>query len=155
MPNPYRRDTIENWVSDFCVSDGLRSFTPELRDIAGELLMAFLVAACDVRGVDPADLEEPDLRTALLGTVARQAAPDSVQSSVPALCGAFLAQLEAEGRLGGGRVLGAYVAALREAYLQAAGGKTKPIVRPGSKLGRNDPCPCGSEKKYKKCCMKE
>ena len=23
----------------------------------------------------------------------------------------------------------------------------------GSKLGRNDPCPCGSGKKYKKCCL--
>ena len=22
-----------------------------------------------------------------------------------------------------------------------------------SKVGRNDPCPCGSGKKYKKCCM--
>jgi hypothetical protein len=22
-----------------------------------------------------------------------------------------------------------------------------------SKIGRNDPCPCGSGKKYKKCCM--
>ena len=21
------------------------------------------------------------------------------------------------------------------------------------KVGRNDPCPCGSGKKYKKCCM--
>jgi preprotein translocase subunit SecA len=25
-------------------------------------------------------------------------------------------------------------------------------VRPGQKVGRNDPCPCGSGKKYKKCC---
>jgi SEC-C motif len=25
-------------------------------------------------------------------------------------------------------------------------------VQPGSKVGRNDPCPCGSGKKYKKCC---
>ena len=24
----------------------------------------------------------------------------------------------------------------------------------GEKIGRNDPCPCGSEKKYKKCCGK-
>jgi preprotein translocase subunit SecA len=24
--------------------------------------------------------------------------------------------------------------------------------RQGSKIGRNDPCPCGSGKKYKKCC---
>ena len=24
----------------------------------------------------------------------------------------------------------------------------------GEKVGRNDPCPCGSGKKYKKCCGK-
>jgi len=27
-----------------------------------------------------------------------------------------------------------------------------PIRRTGEKIGRNDPCPCGSGKKYKKCC---
>ena len=27
-----------------------------------------------------------------------------------------------------------------------------PIVTTGSKTGRNEPCPCGSGKKYKKCC---
>ena len=27
-----------------------------------------------------------------------------------------------------------------------------PVHREGSKVGRNDPCPCGSGKKYKKCC---
>ena len=27
--------------------------------------------------------------------------------------------------------------------------------RYGGKIGRNDPCPCGSNKKYKKCCGKE
>ena len=27
----------------------------------------------------------------------------------------------------------------------------KPVVK-GKKVGRNDPCPCGSGKKYKKCC---
>ncbi len=29
-----------------------------------------------------------------------------------------------------------------------------PIVREEPKIGRNDPCPCGSGKKYKKCCGK-
>ena len=28
----------------------------------------------------------------------------------------------------------------------------KPYIRSNPKIGRNDPCPCGSEKKYKKCC---
>ncbi|MES2664366.1 MAG: YchJ family protein [Pseudomonadota bacterium] len=28
----------------------------------------------------------------------------------------------------------------------------KPVVRTGPKIGRNDPCSCGSGKKFKKCC---
>jgi len=28
----------------------------------------------------------------------------------------------------------------------------KTVVRSGPKVGRNDPCPCGSGKKYKHCC---
>src|ERR1022692_2176251 len=35
----------------------------------------------------------------------------------------------------------------------AAGEKAKP-VRTGPKVGRNDPCPCGSGKKFKQCCGK-
>jgi preprotein translocase subunit SecA len=34
---------------------------------------------------------------------------------------------------------------------EVAPGKKQP-VRVGKKIGRNDPCPCGSGKKYKKCC---
>lgn len=30
----------------------------------------------------------------------------------------------------------------------------KPVRRTSKKVGRNDPCPCGSGKKYKKCCGK-
>lgn len=29
----------------------------------------------------------------------------------------------------------------------------KPSVREYQKIGRNDPCPCGSGKKYKNCCL--
>ena len=32
--------------------------------------------------------------------------------------------------------------------------KPQPIVNDGPKVGRNDPCPCGSGKKYKNCCGK-
>ncbi|OFZ81670.1 MAG: hypothetical protein A3K03_13685 [Bdellovibrionales bacterium RIFOXYD1_FULL_44_7] len=37
-------------------------------------------------------------------------------------------------------------------FLDAQAMKTDPIVRNEPKLSRNDPCPCGSGKKYKKCC---
>ena len=32
--------------------------------------------------------------------------------------------------------------------------KPKQVRRDAPKIGRNDPCPCGSGKKYKKCCGK-
>jgi len=34
---------------------------------------------------------------------------------------------------------------------QARGSGAQPIRRSGPKVGRNDPCPCGSGKKYKQC----
>ena len=39
----------------------------------------------------------------------------------------------------------------RELYLEQ---KKSGTVIVGKKVGRNDPCPCGSGKKYKKCCGK-
>ena len=41
---------------------------------------------------------------------------------------------------------------LEAARFAGAGGSSEPAQRnAGSKVGRNDPCPCGSGKKYKKC----
>ncbi len=41
---------------------------------------------------------------------------------------------------------------LEQAQLGGAGDRqVQQVVRGGSKVGRNDPCPCGSGKKYKKC----
>lgn len=104
--------------------------------------------------IEPDEVEEDDLKRALLERIARLNLPEAARPDVPALCALFLTQLEVEGRLGGGRVLGAYVRALKDSYLEAASGKKKPVVRPGSKIGRNDPCPCGSGKKYKTCCLR-
>src|SRR4051812_27656354 len=106
MMGPYTQEKIENWVSDFCVSDAMRSFSPALRDVAGALLLTFLKGACENRGIEPEDIDEPDVRAAMLGPVAGLAIPKAARGEVPAVCGALLAYLEAEGRLGGGRVLG-------------------------------------------------
>ncbi|MBU2549636.1 MAG: preprotein translocase subunit SecA [Proteobacteria bacterium] len=42
----------------------------------------------------------------------------------------------------------------QEMYLSRGGeeDKPQPVKRKEAKVGRNDPCPCGSGKKYKKCC---
>jgi len=41
------------------------------------------------------------------------------------------------------KIIGPEIAALR----------SKKVFKSHSKVGRNDPCPCGSGKKYKKCCL--
>ncbi|MFP3866692.1 MAG: preprotein translocase subunit SecA [Desulfobacteraceae bacterium] len=37
-------------------------------------------------------------------------------------------------------------------YSHGGNGERQPVKRDKKKIGRNDPCPCGSGKKYKKCC---
>jgi preprotein translocase subunit SecA len=50
----------------------------------------------------------------------------------------FLSRGEEAARSGGG---------------ETESGKGVTVRREGKKVGRNDPCPCGSGKKYKKCCL--
>jgi len=40
------------------------------------------------------------------------------------------------------------------AYSHGGESGAPPQPRQKKKVGRNDPCPCGSGKKYKKCCGK-
>ncbi|MBL8877769.1 MAG: SEC-C domain-containing protein [Phycisphaerales bacterium] len=152
--NPFTRQNLENWAADYANSDRIRRFSPATREFAAALLTEFVVAACAKRAVEPDDLQDADVKQALLSNVARMQLPASARAEAPALCADFLAALEEEGRLANGRVLGAFVRALGPAFEEASGGKQKPITNPGSKLGRNDPCPCGSGQKFKKCCMK-
>ena len=42
--------------------------------------------------------------------------------------------------------------AAAQAVASRGGGSKQPLKVGGKKIGRNDPCPCGSGKKYKKCC---
>lgn len=150
----YERERIENWVSDFLHGDGARRFTGPIVEYAHEVLTEWFVAACAVRGTDASDLCEEDLRAALLSRVAGIEAPASVRQQIPDLCGAFLESLEAEGRLGGGRKLGVFVRALRDAFVRSSGGGRAPERRVAPKIGGNEPCPCGSGQKFKRCCQR-
>ena len=76
----------------------------------------------------------------------------------PELLSAFLEYLPSTGRFPRGDEWAARVEAMRADY--AAGFRDDGSVRgqtvrkAGAEVGRNDPCPCGSGRKYKKCCMK-
>lgn len=59
-------------------------------------------------------------------------------------------------------VMSKFVDDVRESPLNAVPERPGPIVQSGytvrravDRIGRNDPCPCGSGKKYKKCCIEK
>lgn len=151
--DPYARETIESWVGDFCDSTPHAQLPYSVREYAPEVLATLMVAACEHDDVAPGEVTEAGLRAALLESVTQLAVPASVRPGIPELCRVFLAELETHGRLAGGGQLGAYVGALHVAYDQATTTAGRPITNVATKLSRNDPCPCGSGKKYKKCCM--
>ena len=49
------------------------------------------------------------------------------------------------------------IASQQQAAIDASQGDVRidPIRNRGQRVGRNDPCPCGSGKKYKVCCMRK
>ena len=145
----FRSQTIATWASDFLETAAYGDLPAPAKEYAQEILPAFLERACAERDVEPRDIQESDLKPALLEGVGDL--PASVRAVVPDLCASFLQELEAQGRLGGGRTLGLYVRALRGAYEERS--SPKPLRNPGAKIGRNAPCPCGSGRKYKNCCM--
>ena len=52
------------------------------------------------------------------------------------------------------RNLAANYSKKKEEGMPEYGAKVVPFKRESPKVGRNEPCPCGSGKKYKKCCLK-
>ncbi len=150
--NPYTHERIGNWVGDYCGSEAVSELPASHKELLAPVLLAFLTGACEHRDLEPDLIEEPDVKHGLLLKVSRLDL-GGVAEHAPDWCAGFLVGLTEEGRLSGGRVLGAYVRALRGAFKEAVSGKTAPIVRPSARIGRNDPCPCGSGRKYKKCCM--
>lgn len=144
------QDEIEAWVSDY-IHGPTAQLDPAIAEQAPAILVTFLREATASRGVAPSEIEQADVRKALLEGLATVDVTDETRGRIPSLIREFLLDLQDRGRLADGEQLGRYAAALREAYKNAA--SPQPLERVASKVQRNDPCPCGSGRKYKKCCM--
>ena len=65
----------------------------------------------------------------------------------------FIARFREKGELREHHEMGAF-SRMEERWYFTEGTMVKPKPVVSSKVGRNDPCPCGSGQKYKKCCGK-
>jgi SEC-C motif-containing protein len=147
------RDTIDLWVSDFLDRPAARDVAARAGPEAQGVLVAFLEACCH-GGKAPADLEAADASHAFLDHLSQLDLAPAHRSAVPDLVAAFLSDLEDQGRLAGGRGIAGRVRAAEPAFRDRAAGKAPDLTRRAAKVGRNDPCPCGSGRKYKQCCLR-
>jgi uncharacterized protein YecA (UPF0149 family) len=148
----------DNWAGDFAESFAVETLDPSVRPIAADILTRFGEA---VRAIDPEfpdELSPGTLAKVLTETMPRLSLPEAARPHVPDVIATFLDYLRDGGRLGEGADWAAQVRIIARSYAERLkpGGVKGVTIRkaPGvSPVGRNDPCPCGSGKKYKKCCM--
>lgn len=145
------QDTIDLWVSDFLDRPAGQAAAAAVGEPAQAVLTQLVATACDERG--PAALSEAALSHALLDHGLGFELPKAAKAALPDLLAAFLGDLEDVGRLADGRLLASHVRAVAPGFRARASGQGIPLRRPAAKVGRNEPCPCGSGRKYKACCL--
>jgi len=127
----------EIWAEGFLIGMGLRmeAWQAILDHPSGQLVLMPLILLGDARAMEAAFPKRGK----------RERERDRIAASLPALIGA-VRQLSLAYSTGG-------IAALPDPE-HLAGEVEPPVQAPRTvqQTGRNDPCPCGSGKKYKKCC---
>jgi len=127
----------------------------------------FLTVCYDELGKAPRQLHGDELQHALVALLPRHfGKKDPLADAVPDVLAAFVEHLADTGMLSHQYELtqavqtggDGFATAVKSGQAHAAGvantGTQKPFVHRAQKTGRNDPCPCGSGKKLKKCCGK-
>lgn len=142
---------FDSWAADFATAPEALPFSAKVREASHEVLAEFLGGACEGGG-DPTQIGEAEVKRGLLGRAAGLPLEDEVRGEVPRLVAAYLEFLGREGRVANARHLGNFALALGKEFPRHASGGGPPIRREAPKLGLNDPCPCGSGRKWKKCC---
>jgi SEC-C motif len=151
----------DNWSGDFAESFAGGLLDASVRDYVPEILAHFGAEARRIDRDFPDKLSPGTLARVLTEAMPRLRLPDPARAQAPEVVARFFEYLQETGRLGEGDDWAAQVRVIARSYherLKPGGGVKGVTVRkpPGvSPVGRNDPCPCGSGKKYKKCCMNE
>lgn len=138
------------YIGDYVASEHFLFVDPLLKEHAEAILHAWCAKAADTAGVESAQQA--------LAYLARFDIPLSVRRRIPELLTGFERYLVSSGRDPAAGEWVDAIAAVGGEY--AAGFRDDGTVRGQTfrkryaDVGRNDPCPCGSGRKFKKCCMK-
>jgi hypothetical protein len=148
---------FESLIDDFTVSQHYFFLEGKVKEHAGALLAAF-VGACGMRGISsPEELTDSLCETILLNDIPRLDFPLDVRRAVPGLLREFFNYLVVSGRFPAALSWIDRIAVINKKYQalfrEDGSVKGETFRKKYTDVNRNDPCPCGSGKKFKKCCM--
>ena len=147
----------QDWIGDYVASEHFSFLAPALKSRAQALLSHFFGALEQESDNFPTTASSRLFSLVLGKHMAKLDLPTATRQALPDLVEAFLDYVQQTGKYPQAAawldwfptVQAEYAAQFREDGSQR--GTT--VRHPVKAVGRNEPCPCGSGKKFKKCCM--
>jgi len=151
------REQAESLISEYAASEHFLLLEGPAKDQIESLLGAFFREAAALGPETLADLKAKHVESVLLEAMPRLDLPAEAKRAVADQLEAFFAFLKDSGRFPPAGAWRMCVETIKPRYLAGlrADGSAKGTTfkKQYTDVGRNDPCPCGSGKKFKKCCM--
>ncbi len=151
-------------VASFLDSPAARSLRAPRASELRRAAALIVTSAYEDLGVEPRLLDGGQVRVLLLERVARRlGAGDALAEAIPGVARALFSYLSGAQFMPAACEVELALAGIDEEFSAAAravrpeervAGTVRTIRERGARVGRNEPCPCGSGKKFKHCCMK-
>lgn len=148
---------LTDYISDYIASEYYTLLDPAFKQYAEPLLFEMLEGARTLAPTFPLQIDGELFARVLVEKVALLNLPLPTRQSAPRLLTAFFDYLVATGKYPDAEEWTEWMPAVTAQYeerFRADGSvRGQTVVKKSAAVGRNDPCPCGSGKKFKKCCI--
>ena len=148
---------LTDYIGDYTASEYYALLDPALKQHAEPLLFEMLEGARTLAPAFPLEADGELFARVLVEKVAPLDLPLPTRQGAPRLLAAFFDYLATAGKYPDAEEWAEWMPAIAAQYeerFRADGSvRGQTVVKKLAAVGRNDPCPCGSGKKFKKCCI--
>ena len=148
---------LTDYIGDYTASEYYALLDPVLKEHAEPLLFEMLEGARALAPAFPLEADADLFVRVLLEKVAPLDLPLPTRQGAPDLLVSFFEYLTAAGKYPDAEEWAEWMPTVSSQYeerFRADGSvRGQTVVKKLADVGRNDPCPCGSGKKFKKCCI--
>ena len=149
--------SFSDFLDEYLLSQEFMFLSSGLKEHAEGLIGSF-ADFCGRRGFAPDTFSIAALEEVLMDHLVHLDAPLAVRREIPDVLHGFFDYLAQSGRFPPARAWSEWIQALegkyRSKFRDDGSVRGETFKKKYTDVNRNDPCPCGSGKKFKKCCMK-